>query len=574
MDEFDRLRRLLLGKEQVELEALTERFDSWSLTPEELAEQLPDAIALRGSQDNQLGRALAPTLEAGISEAVHRNPRQFAQAIYPVLGPAIRKAISETLGGFVDTLNRAIENSLSVRGLKWRFEAWRTGVPYGEIVLKHALVYQVEQAFLVHAESGLLLAHAATDEKKSRDPDLISGMLTAIRDFVGDSFDASREDGLRTFSVGDLTVLVETGPSAMLASVVRGQSPATLVERVNGALETIHLQLRRELADFEGDTEPFEAAMPVLEELLETVVATDQPQTRSLAPKIAWAIAAVLLLVLVGLGVRSSMRFSAAQEALRAEPGVILITADRGWRRWSFEGLRDPLARDPATVVAELGFGPERIEGSWEPYMSFDPEVVLVRARRLLEPPPMAALEFTDSTIAVTGSASARWVQEALQRVRGLSGAPGLDLSGLDITVPEDLEAARMRLASQRVLFAVGSAELSAEALVRLDAIASELGRLTELAGDLGYRIDVDIVGRTDTSGTEEANRALSQQRSLEVLQALRDRGVRPDQVTTTGVGVSDPLAGEDEESQARLNRSTSFVIDLVGWDFVGDHSP
>ncbi len=572
-EEFEQLRRLLLGKEQVDLEALRERFDSWNLTPEEVAEQLPAAIALSGSQDNQLGRALAPTLEAGISEAVHRNPQQIADAIYPILGPAIRRAISETIAGFVDTLNRAIDHSLSVRGLKWRFEAWRTGVPYGEIVLKYALVYQVEQAFLVHAESGLLLAHAAIDEKKSQDPDLVSGMLTAIKDFVGDSFDASREDGLRTFSVSDLTVMVETGPKAMLAAVVRGQAPATLVGRVNGTLETIHLQLRTELADFEGETEPFEAAMPSLEELLETVVATDQPETRSLAPKIAWAVAGVVLLVLVGFGVRSSMRWNSAREALRDEPGITLIDADRGWRRWSFEGLRDPLARDPASVIAELGFDPDRVEGRWEPYMSFDRQMVLARARRLLEPPSKVDLELMDSTLAVSGSASARWVREAQERVRGLPAVSDLDLSGLEITIPADLARARAELVSRRVLFAIGSAELSVESLSNLDAIAPELGQLTELATDLGYRVEVDIVGRTDSSGTEEGNRALSEQRSLAVLQALRDRGVSPDQVTASGVGVSDPLPGEDEDSQARLNRSTSFVVNLVGWDAGGDDS-
>lgn len=566
-EEFEQLRRLLLGKEQGDIEVLRERFDGWNLTPEEVAEHLPDAIAMRGSQDHQLGRALAPTLEEGISEAVQRNPQEIAQAIYPVLGPAIRKAISETIAGFVDTLNRAIDHSLSVRGLKWRFEAWRTGVPYGEIVLKHALVYQVEQAFLVHADSGLLLAHAAIDEKKSQDPDLVSGMLTAIKDFVGDSFDASQEDGLRTFSVGELSVMVESGPKAMLACVVRGQPPATLVEEVNGALETIHLQMRTDLKDFEGDTEPFEAAMPALDELLETVVATDRPQTRSQAPRIAWAVAGVLLLIMIGLGVRSSMRWGQAKEVLRAEPGITLIETDRGWRRWTFSGLRDPLARDPVAVIDELGFAPRNVEGTWEPYMSFDREMVLARAGQLLEPPEGAGFEIDGSSLVVEGEASARWVLQAQDRSRGLSGVTGLDIAGLEVTVPEDLAAARSGLLAQRVLFAIGSADLSPEALAQLDAIATELGQLTALANDLGYRVSIDIVGRTDTSGTEEANRALSQQRSIAVLQALRDRGVTPDQVTASGVGVSDPLPGEDEVSQARLNRSTSFVVELMGWE-------
>ena len=66
-------------------------------------------------------KPLAPTIEEAIDESVHNNPQQIAQAIFPILGPAIRKAIAETMAGFVSTLNKAIEHSLSLRGLTKRF---------------------------------------------------------------------------------------------------------------------------------------------------------------------------------------------------------------------------------------------------------------------------------------------------------------------------------------------------------------------------------------------------------------------------------------------------------------------
>lgn len=569
-EELERLRELLLGKEQRDLRDLTDRFDSWGLTPEDVAEQLPEAIALRSEQDKQLGKALAPTLEAGISESVSRNPQQIAQAIYPILGPAIRKAISETISGFVETLNRAIEHSLSIQGLKWRFEAWRTGVPYGEIVLKHALVYQVEQAFLIHAESGLLLAQVALDEKKSQDPDLVSGMLTAIRDFVGDSFEASAEDGLRTFSVGELTVMVESGPKAMLAAVVRGQAPAKLFERINAALETIHLQLRSPLAGFEGDTEPFEAAKPTLDELLETVVATDHAQTRSLAPKIAWIVAGVVLLALVVFGVRSSMRWRAAVRTLRAEPGIALIEADHGLRRWRFRGMRDPMARDPLIVLEEAGVDPARVDGEWESYLSFDREMVLARAARLLEPPSSVELGLTDGVLTISGSASARWVSIAQSAARALEGVRQVDRSGLEVEVPTDLTDRRAEIGLYRVLFNVGSSRLTADTSDGLDDVARRIVALARDAADVGYEVRVDIVGRTDSSGTEETNLMLSEQRAQVVLEALVERGVQPDRVVALGIGVTDPLVGADETDSAISNRSASFVITFSGWESGG----
>ena len=102
----------------------------------------------------------------------------------------IRKAIAETMAALVRSINSAVEHSLSPRGIKWRIESWRTGVPYAQVVIKHALIYRVEQAFLIHAETGLLLAHATAPGLQVPDADLISGMLTAIQDFVSDSFGA------------------------------------------------------------------------------------------------------------------------------------------------------------------------------------------------------------------------------------------------------------------------------------------------------------------------------------------------------------------------------------------------
>ncbi|HEV8197371.1 MAG TPA: hypothetical protein VGP87_12065, partial [Gemmatimonadales bacterium] len=174
-EEFAELRELLLGGERRELEELKRRLDAQGLQVEELADRLPEAIALRGGRDGQLARALAPTIDDAIRESVRQSPRDIATAIFPVLGPAIRKAIAETMAGLVESINRAVEHTFSLRGLKWRLEAWRTGTPYPQIVIKHSLVYRVEQVFLIHTETGLLLAHAAPAELKVADADLVSG---------------------------------------------------------------------------------------------------------------------------------------------------------------------------------------------------------------------------------------------------------------------------------------------------------------------------------------------------------------------------------------------------------------
>ena len=119
-EELAALRRILVGEERTRLDALVARVEAQALTPENLAARLPEAITLRAGMDKQLARALAPTVEGAISESVRRKPGEFADAIFPVLGPAIRKAIAETMSELVGSINHAMQHSFSARGLSWR----------------------------------------------------------------------------------------------------------------------------------------------------------------------------------------------------------------------------------------------------------------------------------------------------------------------------------------------------------------------------------------------------------------------------------------------------------------------
>ena len=105
------------------------------------------------------------------------------------MGPAIRKAIAEALRGLVQSLNQALEHSLSWRGIKWRIEALRTGRTFAEVVLSKTLVYRVEQVFLIHRESGLLLVQAVAPEVEAQDA-VHDAFVTAWR-----KYDSLRDHG-------------------------------------------------------------------------------------------------------------------------------------------------------------------------------------------------------------------------------------------------------------------------------------------------------------------------------------------------------------------------------------------
>src|SRR5688572_28762580 len=256
---FTELRALLVGPEQRQLHALQTRLEDPAAQARDVSRVLATAVELR-TRDPHLQRALAPTIEDAISASVRRNPRPLADALFPIIGPAIRKAIATTLSGMLESLNTTLEHSLSWRSLQWRLDARRTGKSFAEIVLLNTLVYRVEQVFLIHQPTGLLLQHLTAPGTQVQDADIVSGMLSAIRDFVRDSFKVSEEEGLQTLKVGELTVLVEQGPHAFLAVVIRGSAPPALRRTVQQALENVQAQYSDLLESFDGNTEPFEGA--------------------------------------------------------------------------------------------------------------------------------------------------------------------------------------------------------------------------------------------------------------------------------------------------------------------------
>jgi OOP family OmpA-OmpF porin len=562
-DDFTELRELLVGPEQHRLEELAARIDAMGLTPAQLAELLPDAIALRASQDRRLGRALAPTVETALHESVRRNPREIAAAIFPVLGPAIRKAIAETMAGLARSINAALENSLSIRGLRWRLEAWRTGVPYAQVVIKHALVYRVEQVFLIHAETGLLLQHVSAQGLDAPNADVISAMLTAIQDFVHDSFRPNEGSALRTFTVGEHTVHLETGPRALLAAVVRGTVPPSWSQRLQDTLERVHLDWAQPLADFSGETAVFDPVRPLLEECLETVVSTRQRGAADKRVWLRWAVPlAVLALLGVGLTIRSNVNWRRAQRVLDAEPGIVLVEASRGFGGWRFSGLKDPVARDPAMVLASAGFSPRSISGRWDRFLALDSAIVATRARRSLAIPASVNVSLNSDTLVLGGTADVEW----LARLRGAALPPGssvVDVSSIEPTLSGRLDSLRQSVEKELILFSAGSAQLSGPADVQVRRVASALRQLAEPieSGGVGFRLT--MLGRTDPTGADSTNRNLAQLRVDRVAGALATLGIAPRFVDRKPIATDQPLDDPDSARRARINRSVMFKIEV-----------
>ncbi len=556
-EDLDELRALLTGREAAEIAGLRHRVEDPTARAEDVSDVLPAAVRLRTRRDSELGQALMPTVEEAIKVSVRRNPKALADAIFPVLGPAIRRAVAQAISGLIQSFDRALEQRLSLRSLRWRWEALRTGVPYGEVVLRHTLVYRVEQVFLIHGETGTLLHHVWAEDAAVQDADMIAAMLTAIQDFVADSFGVDRDSGLQTFAVADLTVRVERGPHAVLACVIRGHAPPAVFAVFQDVVEAVHLELGAELDAFRGDAAPFERACPLLQRCLESREV--ERERRGVSPAFV-VVASATALALGWWGftaIRAERRWSGFLGRLGAEPGLVVVDASRRGAGGTVRGLRDPMAADPESLAAAAGLDSRDVRASWEPYYAFEPLFVEQRARRALRPPPGVALTYRDGALAVSGPAPLAWIDLAVGAGPAVPGVLEVDVSGVAQAHAQRLEAVRLE-------FALGSSSLTpahADILREASAHMAALGRAATLSG---RSTGVTIMGRADTTGIEERNQALSLERADAVRDALVAQGVPAPLLTTVGLGTGDPLPASDPGVQGRINRSVSFGVRMA----------
>src|ERR1700733_6957969 len=220
------LRAILLGPDRSAWELIRQRLGNPSRRAEDVAGVLAEAVRLRPNV--KLRRALQPLVEEALQLSVQSNPRMLADALFPIFGKAIRKAIVSELDGMLQTLSRTLEQRFSWRSVQWRLEGLRTGKSYTEVVMLRSLLYRVEQVFLIHRESGLLLQHVAAASAETKDPEMVSGMLNAIQDFVHDSVSGAESMNLETVRMGEIAMVLVYGPDAILAGFVRGVAPQKL----------------------------------------------------------------------------------------------------------------------------------------------------------------------------------------------------------------------------------------------------------------------------------------------------------------------------------------------------------
>jgi len=574
--ELAALRELLFGPELSLLEDIRKRLDDPALHAHGVSTVIAEAVLLRSGKDDRLGKALAPVVEEIVKGALRKHPLDFTSVLFPLMGPSIRRSIAEGFRAMLQGLHKTLEMSFSWKGLRWRLEALRTGKSFSEVVLLHTLVYRVEQLFLIHSDTGLVLAHIQAENAAVQDADMVSAMLTAIQDFVRDCFHSAGQETLDSLHMGEATILVERSAKAYLACVVHGTPPVDFRNMLRDALEAIALEYAEALATFDGDTAPFGLVHRHLEDCLVTKMVEDGK------PLPMWIKVLPTALVLAVVGAAGLWRYETHQHVqavarmhgelergiavLNNEPGIIVYNVQKAESPpWTIFLTQDEFARPIGQVLEEQGIDPGSFHIRGAPYVSYAAPIVAKRVENAVRPPQSVHTEFdaSDGTLRLSGTAPMDWILQSRQTLLSLPGIKRLDMKQLvDPRAHRMYELVRA-IESVSVEFPLGKDIPVPSDQAKLLRVVEDLVELEALGKAMGVSVSLTVYGHTDMLGQEKRNYELSQERAKTLAAMLYARGSSIP-LTTYGMGAQYASSSNDPRKGDQASRRIELKVHLA----------
>jgi hypothetical protein len=110
------------------------------------------------------------------------------------------------------------------------------------------------------------MAHSHPEQAEASDADLVSSMLTAIRDFVRDSYGkGDQSEELDEIQYGNQSIVLVTGTAAYLAVVINGIEPEGFRAQLREFLSELHVRHGKALRDYNGNPAQIPNLVPELQ---------------------------------------------------------------------------------------------------------------------------------------------------------------------------------------------------------------------------------------------------------------------------------------------------------------------
>ena len=551
--QLEKVRTLLLGKENSRITKSIQK-DARSLVADVITEALHD----RQKKDNSVNKVLQPFVEESVKQSVAHNSEQLVSSLYPLVGSLVRKSVAAFLSDFMEKTNQLLENSLTIKGLKWRFKARQSGVSYAQYAASQTFVYRVEHVFLIHRETGLLLNTVALDHESKSNADIVSAMLTAINDFVGDSFLSDQEgqkEQLQSVSTDNFNLLIKPGPSALVVAAVSGNPPQSISNQLQLTLENIHSLYFDELNRFNGDNKDFNSA----DNLLRDCLLSEQKEIVAKQKKTPWLAWSIVFLVVIYLGYQSFNWFKSAQlhekiMQLDSQPGIIIKQLKiKQLDDITLDVLRDPDALNIHDWLKDNALNPAQLTITERNYHSLDQQILQQRAQRIVSAYPNISASWKNHSLMLTGTIDLIKTEQLRNTlaIAGFTEGENLNTEQLNLVsntpssthkeIKQQLfDQLVGRIASIQLNFSVASENITPQMQPSLQRLYLYIQQLTPIAKELNIDFGLLILGSSDNTGNKSTNNILSMKRANNTAEILQRKGIAKNRMYVVGLGQID----------------------------------
>jgi hypothetical protein len=217
---------------------------------------------------DEMAEALGPVMGEAIRVQIRDSRQDMVEALYPVIGESVQRSVVEAFRELQRNIDARLKAVIGPRSVWRTLGARLRGVSPAQLALRDALPFAVQSAFLIQHGSGLLLTQSHTGAQVV-DSDLVSGMLTAIRDFVHDSFGQGQVDkDLDEIQYGNQRVVIQSGQVVYLAVLIQGIEPEGFRTQLHDFVSELHIRYARPLRDYTGDPATLPDVQPKLDRLV------------------------------------------------------------------------------------------------------------------------------------------------------------------------------------------------------------------------------------------------------------------------------------------------------------------
>ena len=230
---LDELRRILLSEDRQSNQGLIARFEEMErmLKEEDFEGKLEPHLEAHISylQENfpeLFGKHLATAIKVQIRD----SQNEIIDALYPIIGKLIVRFLRAEIERISQQIDDRLKDPFSFESIKLRFKALFSGVSYEELLLQSTVQPEVEELFIIQAETGLPLGHFSLHQVTH--PDMVAGMLTGIKSFMEHAFEKGEQE-LHTMEYDQNEILLYSYQTFYVAAVVAGQAKATFKQQLH-----------------------------------------------------------------------------------------------------------------------------------------------------------------------------------------------------------------------------------------------------------------------------------------------------------------------------------------------------